>query len=166
MLENAWIIPLIPAASFFLILLFGKRFPRQGSEIGIAALGICFVLAIVTNVQWFQHVDDAEHDATEHSEETDHADEEGDDAEHGLAPALSDGESAAPLLPAAVSTRTAPGAEEEHASFTVEPFQKTWTWWSNGGIDFTVGMLLDGPGVMMLFVVTLISLLVHIYSTD
>ncbi len=30
----------------------------------------------------------------------------------------------------------------------------------------TVGMLLDGPGVMMLFVVTLISLLVHVYSTD
>ena len=27
-------------------------------------------------------------------------------------------------------------------------------------------MLLDGPGVMMLFVVTLISLLVHVYSTD
>ena len=27
-------------------------------------------------------------------------------------------------------------------------------------------MLLDGPAVMMLFVVTLISLLVHIYSTD
>ena len=27
-------------------------------------------------------------------------------------------------------------------------------------------MLLDGPAVMMLFVVTLISLLVHVYSTD
>ena len=43
---------------------------------------------------------------------------------------------------------------------------KTWTWWSSGDVDFTVGMLLDGPGVMMLFVVTLISLLVHVYSTD
>ncbi len=43
---------------------------------------------------------------------------------------------------------------------------KTWTWWSNGDVNFTVGMLLDGPGVMMLFVVTLISLLVHVYSTD
>ena len=43
---------------------------------------------------------------------------------------------------------------------------KTWTWWSSGDVEFTVGMLLDGPGVMMLFVVTLISLLVHVYSTD
>ena len=40
------------------------------------------------------------------------------------------------------------------------------TWWSSGGIEFSAGMLLDGPAVMMLFVVTLISLLVHVYSTD
>ena len=43
---------------------------------------------------------------------------------------------------------------------------KSWTWWSNGDVEFTAGMLLDGPAVMMLFVVTLISLLVHVYSTD
>jgi NADH-quinone oxidoreductase subunit L len=43
---------------------------------------------------------------------------------------------------------------------------KSWTWWSSGGVDFSAGMLLDGPAVMMLFVVSLISLLVHIYSTD
>ena len=111
MLDNAWIIPLIPAASFFLILLFGKRMPKQGSEIGIAALVLSFVLAIVTNVEWFQHVDSAGH--------------------HG-----------------------------------VEPIHRSWTWWSSGGMEFTAGMLLDGPAVMMLFVVTLISLLVHVYSTD
>ena len=40
------------------------------------------------------------------------------------------------------------------------------TWWNSGGIEFSAGMLLDGPAVMMLFVVTLISLLVHVYSTD
>ena len=147
MLDKAWIIPLIPAASFFLILFFGKRLPNKGAEIGIAALGACFVLALVTNVQWRERVNDAEHAAEkggEHSEEGE---------EHGL----SDGESAAAY--AAV-------AEEEHVEFDVEPLHETWTWWSNGDIDFSVGMLLDGPSVMMLFVVTLISLLVHIYSTD
>ena len=147
MLDKAWIIPLIPAASFFLILFFGKRMPKKGAEIGIAALGACFVLAIVTNVQWREHVNDAEHAAEEgggHSEESE---------EHGLA----DGDAAvAPVV----------AAEEEHTEFAVEPVHETWTWWSNGDIDFSVGMLLDGPGVMMLFVVTLISLLVHIYSTD
>ncbi|HEX4867673.1 MAG TPA: NADH-quinone oxidoreductase subunit L [Acidimicrobiales bacterium] len=163
MLDSAWIIPLIPAASFFLILFFGKRMPRKGSEIGIAALAICFVLAIATNIQWFQHVDDAEHAA--HATTEEHGTEsEGTDAEHGLAPAtgVADGEQAAPV--AAASTEVA--EETEHAEFSVEPIHKTWTWWSNGGVDFTAGMLLDGPGVLMLFVVTLISLLVHIYSTD
>ena len=42
----------------------------------------------------------------------------------------------------------------------------TQTWWSNGGIDFTVGTLVDGLTVMLLVVVTIISTLVHIYSTD
>ena len=60
-LEHACIIPLIPAASFFLILFFGKRLPKKGAEIGIAALGICFALALATNVQWRDHVNDAEH---------------------------------------------------------------------------------------------------------
>src|SRR3546814_19745232 len=74
MLENAWIIPLIPAASFFLILFFGKRLPKKGSEIGIAALAICFVLAIATNVEWFSPVDDAAHAAaSSHSAAGGHA---------------------------------------------------------------------------------------------
>ena len=40
------------------------------------------------------------------------------------------------------------------------------TWWQNGGIEFGIGIHIDGLAVMMLFVVTLISLLVHIYSTE
>jgi NADH-quinone oxidoreductase subunit L len=171
MLDKAWIIPLIPAASFVLILFFGKRLPKKGSEIGIAALAICFVLALATNVQWFSRVNDAEHAAEAHAEEEGgHATEGGSgaestDEEHGLP----DGESAGAEL-ASVETAVAPStpiAEEEgHTEFSVEPVHKSWTWWSSGDVEFSVGMLLDGPGVMMLFVVTLISLLVHVYSTD
>src|SRR5918992_2529285 len=112
MLDNAWIIPLIPAASFFLILAFGKRLPRKGSELGIAAVGIAFVLALVVNVEWFDHVDNPPEG--DHSEETDaghseegegtstgddHADEEEstEDDDHALAA----GESAAPAAPLA-----------------------------------------------------------------
>ncbi|MFO7281235.1 MAG: NADH-quinone oxidoreductase subunit L [Thermoanaerobacterales bacterium] len=118
MLENAWIIPLVPAASFFLILLIGKRLPHKGSELGIAAVAIAFVLALVVNVQWFDRVENPPHEAG-----------------HGT----------------------------EHV---VEPVEKGWTWFQSGDVDIEVGMLLDGPAVMMLFVVTLVSLLVHVYSTD
>ena len=64
MLDAAWIIPFIPALSFVLILFFGKRMPRKGSEIGIVAVGVSFVLSCVTAVQWIHRV----HEFEGHSE--------------------------------------------------------------------------------------------------
>ena len=110
-LSNAWIIPAIPAASFFAILFFGKRLPRGGSELGIIAVGASLVLALCTVGQWISAVN------------------------------------------------VAGGA-------AVEPVVNRWTWWVAGGVDFTIGTLVDGLAVALLFVVTTISLLVHIYSTD
>ena len=110
-LSNAWIIPAIPAASFFGILFFGKRLPRGGSELGIVAVGASLVLALCTVGQWISTVNGA----------------------HGAA---------------------------------VEPVVNRWTWWVAGGVDFTIGTLVDGLAVALLFVVTAVSLLVHIYSTD
>ena len=37
-LRNVWLIPAFPGITFFLILLFGKRLPRKGSELGVAAI--------------------------------------------------------------------------------------------------------------------------------
>ncbi|MGH9279645.1 MAG: NADH-quinone oxidoreductase subunit L [Acidimicrobiales bacterium] len=57
MLKNAWLFPVIPFASFFLILLFGKKLPKKGSELGILAIGTTAVLAFVTAAQWYsEHV--------------------------------------------------------------------------------------------------------------
>src|SRR6476620_10463244 len=56
-----------------------------------------------------------------------------------------------------------PTATEHEAIVT--PVIHTVTWWRNGIMEFTVGTRIDGLAAMMLFVVTLISLLVHIYST-
>ncbi len=58
-LENVWIIAAIPALSFFIILFFGKRLPFKGAEVGIAAVGVAFVLSILTTVQWIGEVDGA-----------------------------------------------------------------------------------------------------------
>ncbi len=52
MLKNAWLIPLVPAVSFLVILLFGKRLPGKGAPVGILAVGASFVLSLVTAAQW------------------------------------------------------------------------------------------------------------------
>jgi NADH-quinone oxidoreductase subunit L len=39
------------------------------------------------------------------------------------------------------------------------------TWWQNSNVKFGVGIHIDGLAVMMLFMVTLVSFLVHVYST-
>src|SRR3712207_469776 len=44
--ELSWLIPLIPALSYVVILLFGKKLPKGGSESGIIAVGVRFVLSV------------------------------------------------------------------------------------------------------------------------
>jgi NADH-quinone oxidoreductase subunit L len=106
-LEHAWLIPVIPAVAFFLIIFFGKKMPRGGSEIGILSMVAALVIAAGTTYQWIDHV--------HHSE---------------------------------------------------EPVLKTWSWWSSGGVDFSIGQHIDGLAVMALLLVTFISTLVQIYSTE
>jgi NADH-quinone oxidoreductase subunit L len=52
--EKAWLIPLLPALSFFVILFFGKKLPKGGSESGILAVGTSFVLALIVAAQWIK----------------------------------------------------------------------------------------------------------------
>jgi len=136
-LENAWIIPAIPAASFVLILAIGKRLPFKGAELGITAIASSFVLACLTGIAWIQRVN---------------AGGEGGGHEGGT----EGGEHALGLL--------ARAAEETHHA--IEPVVKTTTWLQNGGHKIDVGTMVDGLSVMMLFTVGLVSLLVHLYSTE
>jgi NADH-quinone oxidoreductase subunit L len=131
-LENAWLVPLIPAVSFVVILLFGKRMPRQGSEVGIAAVGTSFFLSCGAAIGWIQHLKNAE-----------------------------PGTSALGALGRSVGRLTAEG----HAA-PVEPVLRSVTWFQNGGMKLTAGIQIDGLAVVMMFMVTLVSLLVHIYSVE
>ncbi len=128
MLQNAWIIPTLPAVSFLLILFFGKRTPGKGAFIGIAAVAASFVASCVAAGQWIHRVDQA----TGKSE--------------GLA-ALTK------------------GVVQSGGAHAVHPVTESITWWQNGAVKFGVGTYVDGLTVMMVVVVTLISLLVQIYST-
>jgi NADH-quinone oxidoreductase subunit L len=131
MLDYAWVIVAVPVASFVLILFFGKRMPRHGSEIGITALGTSFVLSCIAAVQWIQRVEDGT------------------------------GKGGVEALKAFGKGLVMSGGSEA----VVKPVIHTVTWWRSGGLVFSAGTQIDGLAVMMLFVVTLISLLVHIYST-
>jgi NADH-quinone oxidoreductase subunit L len=53
--EKAWLIPLLPALSYFVILLFGKKLPKGGSESGIFAVGASFVLSLLVAADWIKN---------------------------------------------------------------------------------------------------------------
>ncbi len=134
-LDHAWLVPLIPAVSFVVILFFGKRLPKHGSEVGVFAVGASFVLSLGALVQWINHVNDVED-------------------KHGAGAALG-------ALGRSVGRLTA-----EHEVVAVGPITHSTTWFESGGIKLTAGIQIDGLAVMMMFVVTLISFLVHVYSTE
>ncbi len=140
MLENAFLIPLVPAVSFVLILALGRRLPRGGSEIGVAALALVFVLSVGVGIGWVQRVN--------HPPEAPHATE---------------AEEVAAAGPAAAEEPGEPGEEEHHET---PPVVRTVTWFQSGGHEFTVGTMVDGLAAIMLLVVSIVSLLVHVYSTD
>ncbi|MFT3851535.1 MAG: NADH-quinone oxidoreductase subunit L [Ilumatobacteraceae bacterium] len=138
-LEHAWLIPLIPAVAFALIILFGKRLPMKGSELGLLSIGASLVIAIGTAVQWIQRVNDAH--------------------------AAGGGEEHARGVVGGVSTLIRSALETEHGVYT-EPVIKSWTWWQSGGLRFSIGQHIDGLSVMLLLLVAFISLLVQIYSLE
>jgi NADH-quinone oxidoreductase subunit L len=136
-LENAWLIPVVPGVAFFVIILFGKRLPMQGSEVGIASMAAALVLSIGTAVQWMQRTDSAEE---EHAA--------------GVARTI------------AGFGRRLVTAEDGHAAPFVPGVVRKWTWWESGGIEFSIGQYVDGLAVMLLFLVAFISLLVQVFSLE
>ncbi len=194
LLRWAGLIPAIMAGSFVAILFFSKKSKIAAHWIGIPAVVVSFVLALAMAGSWIgytndvaashssdashsedaDHGDDADHSDDDHSDDADHSEDEehsddadhSEDEEHGLLAV--DGESAAPDF--AVAVAFAEEGEEAHTS--PEPVINDRTWFTNGGdradggSDITIGTLVDGQSVMLLVVVTFISMLVHIYSTD
>jgi NADH-quinone oxidoreductase subunit L len=63
--EYAWLVPVLPAVSAALIIFFGKRFDRGGSEIGITAVAISLVLSVLLAIEVFGHNAAAARDAGE-----------------------------------------------------------------------------------------------------
>ena len=55
-LEHAYIIPIIPAIAFALIIFFGKKMPMKGSEFGILSMFGALAMSLGAAYQWIQRV--------------------------------------------------------------------------------------------------------------
>jgi NADH-quinone oxidoreductase subunit L len=187
---HVWIVPALMGLSFLLILFFGKRMPKKGAEIGIFFLGIAFIFALLTAGNWFVWSNDSPKVAAEAAEGKALATEGtalrnvpakcskvAAKARVGGAVATAEGagsggEGAAAVTgsgtgetAAAVTSgaKASSGGEEETIT---RPVVRCASWFDTNGATVTWGTQIDGLSVLMLVVVTLISLLVHIFSTD
>ena len=162
-LETAWLIPALPALSFFLILFFGKKMKYKGAEFGITAIALSLILAICCVGQWMNQVDNA---SDNYKKNTSYETEE--KYSETSSQVLEEIASAEPIEVASAEQMNiyAAGEESGYEAVAVDAVIERFTWWETGGKKFQVGIMVDGLAVMMLFVVTVISLLVHIYSTD
>ena len=162
-LETAWLIPALPALSFFLILFFGKKMKYKGAEFGITAIALSLILAVCCAGQWINQVDNASKNYEKVSSyETE---DKYDDASNLIA---EENQATEPIEVASGEEINlyAAGEESGYDAVAVDAVIERFTWWETGGKKFQVGIMVDGLAVMMLFVVTVISLLVHVYSTD
>src|SRR5215831_11471261 len=110
--------PAIMAASFVAILFFGKRLPKKGSEIGIAAVAACFVIALLSAGAWINRVNDASGGHTPKEQAT--------------------------TAEANGASEATAATEVEEAHPPVQPVVTEKTWFESGGVKFTVGTLVDG----------------------
>jgi NADH-quinone oxidoreductase subunit L len=97
----SWLIPVLPLAAFFVIVLFGKRTPGRGAPIAILATGASLIVSLIV---FFQILG---------------------------------------------------GAGEAELS---------WAWFHIGSFEFELGVGMDGLAAVMFVVVTIVSLLVQVYS--
>ncbi|NDE67566.1 MAG: hypothetical protein EB062_05700 [Actinobacteria bacterium] len=58
-LDNAWLAPVVPTIGFFLIVLFGKKLPKKGSELGVLSLVASLVFSLGAAWQWISRVGSA-----------------------------------------------------------------------------------------------------------
>ncbi|MFJ8528750.1 NADH-quinone oxidoreductase subunit L [Bacillus sp. NPDC094106] len=100
MIDYAWLIPLFPLASFFLLIIFGKKLREGSSLLGIFLTFLSFVGAVVVLVE----------------------------------------------------------------RFSSETVKHTWLWLRVGDVDLSFGFEVNALNALMLFIVTLVSFLVHVYS--
>ncbi len=156
----AGLIPAIMAASFLLTLFFGKRLGKHVHFIGLTAVVASFLLSILTAAAWVN--------ATNSHDEDDHGEE--------AAVVITEFAGADDL--AGVRRGSVRRSEAKKSRPRPEAVVNSWCWFDSSDAQNTdcddrasekpisIGTLVDGQSVLLLVVVTFISMLVHIFSTD
>ena len=163
---HVWIVPALMVLSFLLILLFGKKMPKKGSEIGIFFVGLALIFSICTAVNWWDwsrggpEVTSKAAEASALSEVQPKCSKV---ATEARLEAAEKGKAQGKSVAAAAAGGAEKGGEPEIAT---RPVVRCLSWFETGKDTMTIGTLVDGQSVLMLVVVTIISLLVHIFSTD
>ena len=187
--DYAWLIPVLPAVSAVLTLLFGKKMKGKGAEFGITALALAFALSVLVAVEVFSanvqavadleeyhetHAEDGDQaEDAEHAEEGDHAEDgEAADEAHTEETSLRSGSPLDGIMVAAAGLEgldlAAAGGEaieipEGISSFVNEGSLSLGQ--LGGDFELEAGQRIDGLAAMMFLLVTFVSLMVHIYST-
>jgi NADH-quinone oxidoreductase subunit L len=188
---HVWIVPAMMAFSFLLILFFGKRMPKKGAEIGIFFVALCLIYALFTAGNWIAWSNDSPTVSANAPEGQALATQAAalsnvpascskvagrsahvGQAVEGAQGSGGSGEGSSGATPtgtgetaAATSTSSKAAAEGEGETVT-RPVVRCATWIKSDTATITWGTQIDGLSVLMLVVVTLISLLVHVFSTD
>ena len=156
------LIPAIMAASFLITLFFGKRMGKHVHVVGVAAVSASFVLALITAGAWINATN---------SHEEDHSDDAAAITEFAGGETI-DGVDEIAFVEA--------GEEGKEVEARPQAVVNSWCWFDssdapNSEVDcsdraaekpISIGTLVDGQSVLLLVVVTFISLLVHVFSTD
>ena len=159
--EWAWLVPAVMGVSAVLIVALGRRLPVGGAEIGITAIGACFVFSLVlAGVVFSGNVD-----ASVEAEEALHHSEETAAARAGIA-------AAGPRLFAAeaeegeepLSAGIPEGLSEFRTQTTLDLAPLGGSLEGGSGTVIPIGQRVDGLTIMMFLLVTFVSLMVHVYS--
>ncbi len=156
-----WLIPAVMAASFLFILFFSKRLSIKPHLVGVPAVVGSFLFALVIAFSWIGYNGDVNEAQAGPISCAGGEVAVGGSNHDTEAAAEGEGEGEG-------------GGESGHGEqrFSPCPVVNDVTWFQNGGpaseggSDITVGTLVDGQSVLLLVVVTFISGLVHVYSTD
>lgn len=160
--DYVWVVPALPAASFLLILLFGKRLRFKGAEIGIAAVGLACLYALATTFTWIGDIQSAQSENEEQSLTYFEDETAAGVGSTQVQLTADDGARGAPII----NEMEWFGIGEGAAQPVLVPEGDDGDHSESASFSIPVGTHVDGQSVMLLFVVTIVSLLVHIYSTD